>query len=847
MIRKALPLLVIVAVAGMIGLLALSLVTAQQAGVSRSLPADPVPPDDEFTVTINNVGLADGFGSVVETLPAGFSYVEDSAASADANAVIDAEVSEDGRTVTFTVVGVDSFTYKVTVGSDVADGPHTFSGSLDKLSGSDMIADSTVMVEAGTMPEPSPEPSPDPSPEPTPGGPSRSLTTDPVAPDDEFTVTINNVGLADGFGSVVETLPAGFSYVEDSAASTDANAVIDADVDGQTVTFTLVAVDSFTYMVTVGSDVADGPHTFSGVLKKLSVDETIVDSTVRVEADTATPGGLSRSLPAGPVAPDDEFTVTINNVGLADGFGSVVETLPDGFGYVTDSAASSDANAVIDAEVSGQTVTFTLVGVDSLMYRVTVGSDVADGQHTFSGVLKKLSGDETIADSPITVRAATPPPAPGGGGGSGESPNRRPMGGSVARSIAENSPSGTDVGEPVTATDPDDDNLTYRLLGAGASSFAIDRNTGQITVGGADLDYEAKDSYTVEVTVTDPSNAGAVLMVTIEVTNEDEAGTVSLSSMEPQVGTALTATLTDPDGNVSGVTWSWARSSDQSTWTDISEATSATYTPVSADGDNYLRATAAYTDGHGAGKTAEAVLADAVHVPNTAPSFPTTESGTRNVAENTLAGEDVGTPVAAMDPDDDTVTYVLGGTDAASFDIDASTGQLKTKAALDYEAKASYTVTVTVSDSRGGSESIDLTIMVTDVDETPPVTPTPTPTPSPTPTPTPTATPRPTATPTPTAMPRPTATPEPTATPRPTATPEPTATPRPTAMPEPTPTEVMVEPTPAPTVAPEPTPTPPPSEEGGGFPVWAIVLIVLAVVGLVGAGVVVFLRSRGRL
>ena len=75
----------IVAVAGMMGLLALGLVTAQEAGVSRSLPADPVAPDGEFAVTINNVGLADGFGSLVETLPAGFSYVEDSAASTGAN------------------------------------------------------------------------------------------------------------------------------------------------------------------------------------------------------------------------------------------------------------------------------------------------------------------------------------------------------------------------------------------------------------------------------------------------------------------------------------------------------------------------------------------------------------------------------------------------------------------------------------------------------------------------------------------------------------------------------------------------------------------------------------------
>jgi hypothetical protein len=99
------------------------------------------------------------------------------------------------------------------------------------------------------------------------------------------------------------------------------------------------------------------------------------------------------------VARDGEFPVTINNVGLADGFGSVVETLPDGFSYVDNSAASTTPNAVIDDEVDGQTVTFTLVAVDSFTYRVRVGSDVADGEHTFSGSLEKLSGDETIADS----------------------------------------------------------------------------------------------------------------------------------------------------------------------------------------------------------------------------------------------------------------------------------------------------------------------------------------------------------------------------------------------------------------------------------------------------------------
>ena len=73
---------------------------------------------------------------------------------------------------------------------------------------------------------------------------------------------------------------------------------------------------------------------------------------------------------------------------------------------------------------------------------------------------------------------------------------------------------------------------------------------------------------------------------------------------------------------------------------------------------------------------------------NTAPEFPATEDGARSVAENTGAGGNIGAPVAATVADiGDTLTYTLGGADAASFDIAPATGQLMTKAALDYETK----------------------------------------------------------------------------------------------------------------------------------------------------------------
>ena len=56
-------------------------------------------------------------------------------------------------------------------------------------------------------------------------------------------------------------------------------------------------------------------------------------------------------------------------------------------------------------------------------------------------------------------------------------------------------------------------------------------------------------------------------------------------------------------------------------------------------------------------------------------------------------GTDIGGPVRATDADaGDTLTYNLEGTDAASFVIAASNGQIRTLAALDASRKATYAV-----------------------------------------------------------------------------------------------------------------------------------------------------------
>ena len=103
---------------------------------------------------------------------------------------------------------------------------------------------------------------------------------------------------------------------------------------------------------------------------------------------------------------------------------------------------------------------------------------------------------------------------------------------------------------------------------------------------------------------------------------------------------------------------------------------------------------------------------------NNAPDFMGSMT-TREIEENRLAGTNVGGPVTATDADGDTLTYTLGGTNAASFDIGNSTGQITVGngTELDYETKASYSVTVTATDTFSATASVTVTIEVVDVRE----------------------------------------------------------------------------------------------------------------------------------
>ena len=186
---------------------------------------------------------------------------------------------------------------------------------------------------------------------------------------------------------------------------------------------------------------------------------------------------------------------------------------------------------------------------------------------------------------------------------------------STVRCYAEN---GTVAVVKARMTDAAGTTLTWSLSGGDSGDFSIDAGVlGFVT----SPDYEtpadagADNRYEVTLQAFDGTNS-ASLDVTVIVTNVDEEGVVTLSSAQPQVGAALSATLTDPDGSVSGVTWQWASSPDGATgWSSIDGAVADSYTPVAGDAGSYLRVTASYADPQGSGKSAQAVSANAVPAP----------------------------------------------------------------------------------------------------------------------------------------------------------------------------------------------------------------------------------------
>ena len=293
-----------------------------------------------------------------------------------------------------------------------------------------------------------------------------------------------------------------------------------------------------------------------------------------------------------------------------------------------------------------------------------------------------------------------------------------------------------------SATDPDGSAIvSWTLAGADAGDFKIEDGVlnfkkapdYETPKGGGQEDVDTDNIYMVTVQATDATKRIGKKEVTVEVTNVEEGGSMRLSAVQPQAGTRFyvideddegegdnVTDIKDEDGITSSVKWQWSRSRSKITgFRGIDKATNEAYTPKDVDNDYYLRVTASYTDREGPNKSAQNTSSYPVQLApsnNAAPKFDddqdpdTTQvdpDAARSIAENTPKGVDIGSLIEATDLNPGKLTYTLEGTDAALFDIDRETGQLKTKGKLDADVTdgESRTVTVRATDPSGDPQA----------------------------------------------------------------------------------------------------------------------------------------------
>ena len=243
----------------------------------------------------------------------------------------------------------------------------------------------------------------------------------------------------------------------------------------------------------------------------------------------------------------------------------------------------------------------------------------------------------------------------------------------------------------------------------GAQAFTTGDNSDGYTVTSVGLDLSSGADHTISFTVGIWTNSNSNLPGSSLVTLTQPASLTQGVNEFTTSGIELAANTTywvvvDSNGGGSVIWEGTAADSEDSTasgWSIADESYDRPY-----DGDTW----GSWTDPFKFRVTGTAIGSTT----NSAPVFTEGTSTTRSVAENTASGQNIGAPVTATDADtSDTLTYTLGGTDAAAFGIVPASGQLQTSAALDYETQSSYAVTVSVSDGTDGADSINVTINVT--------------------------------------------------------------------------------------------------------------------------------------
>ncbi|WP_308603051.1 cadherin domain-containing protein [uncultured Fibrobacter sp.] len=291
--------------------------------------------------------------------------------------------------------------------------------------------------------------------------------------------------------------------------------------------------------------------------------------------------------------------------------------------------------------------------------------------------------------------------------------------------VSENNSVGDSVGV-VHATDKQAEDVPHYYIASGDTSlFALDEETGKITLKKT-LDYESKKiEYTIYVYATDGSLNSDTIPVVIRVQDINEKPTAvdtSFTVLETAAkGFAFGVILaSDPDTLNKAKFGNLTYKLLNETATFAIDSKSGKFTLNSAlnyETKNSYTVLVEVSDAGGLKDTAKVVVR--VQDVN---EKPTVRDTAFTVLETAAKGFTFGV-ILASDPDISTssfgtLSYKLLN-ETATFAINSKSGKFTLNSALDYETKNSYTVLVEVSDVGGLKDTAKVVVRVQDVNEKP--------------------------------------------------------------------------------------------------------------------------------
>ncbi|MUI55231.1 Ig-like domain-containing protein [Aliivibrio fischeri] len=314
--------------------------------------------------------------------------------------------------------------------------------------------------------------------------------------------------------------------------------------------------------------------------------------------------------------------------------------------------------------------------------------------------------------------------------------------------VSENTIIGNKVNITGLATDPDGDDVSYKLSDADIAKglFAIDATTGVVTLIG-NIDHEVADSHSITIIATSTDGSTSQESFDITVTDADgstpsggdtdnDVGPVTDSNAadntlleNADIGTVvnITGLAVDPDGD--DVTYALSQADidaglfaiDATTGVvtlignldhEVADSHSITIIATSTDGSTSQESfdiTVTDADGStpGGGDTDNDVgpVTDSNAVDNT-------------ISENAEVGSVINITGLAIDPDGDEVSYTLSDADIAKglFAIDATTGVVTLIGNLDHDTADSHSITIIATSTDGSTSEASFDITVTDAD-----------------------------------------------------------------------------------------------------------------------------------